>query len=72
MNKKSDNFNKTKLGGNRLTRSSSGSNSELNSELVTQNIEEINQKFKERSIKQRFLRNKTTFIFVEHLQTLKE
>ena len=51
MNKKSDNFNKTKLGGNRLTRSSSGSNSELNSELVTQNIEEINQKFKERSIK---------------------
>ena len=51
MYKKSDNFNKTKLGGNRLTRSSSGSNSELNSELVTQNIEEINQKFKERSIK---------------------
>ena len=51
MNKKSDNFNKTKLGGNRLTRSSSGSNSELDSELVTQNIEEINQKFKERSIK---------------------
>ena len=51
MNKKSDNFNKTKLGGNRLTRSSSGSNSELNSELVTQNIEEINQKFKERNIK---------------------
>ena len=51
MNKKSDNFNKTKLGGNRLTRSSSVSNSELNSELVTQNIEEINQKFKERSIK---------------------
>ena len=44
MNKKSDNFNKTKLGGNRLTRSSSGSNSELDSELVTQNIEEINQK----------------------------
>ena len=47
MNNKSDIFNKTKLGGNRLTRSSSGLNSELNSELVTLNIQDLNNKFKE-------------------------
>ena len=51
MNKKSDIVNKIKSGVSRLTRSSGATNSELNSELVTENITEINQKFKERSIK---------------------
>ena len=51
MNKKSEIVNKIKSGVNRLTRSSGATNSELNSELVTKNIEEINQKFKERRIK---------------------
>ena len=51
MNKKSEIVNKIKSGVSRLTRSSGATNSELNSELVTKNIEEINQKFKERRIK---------------------
>jgi len=51
VNKKSEIVNKIKSGVSRLTRSSGATNSELNSELVTKNIEEINQKFKERRIK---------------------
>ena len=51
MSRKSEIVNKIKSGVNRLTRTSGAANSELDSELVTKNIAEINQKFKERSIK---------------------
>ncbi|MBO8227951.1 hypothetical protein HA150_03455 [Prochlorococcus marinus XMU1414] len=51
MSRKSEIVNKIKSGVNRLTRTSGAADSELNSELVTKNIEEINQKFKERSIR---------------------
>ena len=61
MNKKSEIVNKIKSGVSRLTRSSGATNSELNSELVTKNIEEINQKFKVRRIKAKI------FVIQNHL-----
>ena len=51
MVKKSEIVNKTVAGVNVPVTTSGAANSELNSELVTKNIEEINQKFKERSIR---------------------
>ena len=72
MNKKSEIVNKIKSGVNRLTRSSGATNSELNSELVTKNIEEINQKFKERRVKAKIFVNRITYTFEELIQTPKE
>ena len=55
--------NKTKPGGSDPTRGSSGKNSELNSELVDQNILEINQKNKERGIKAKLL-TKGNYLYI--------
>ena len=55
--------NKTKPGGSDPARGSSGRNSELNSELVDQNILEINQKNKERGIKAKLL-TKGNYLYI--------
>ena len=55
--------NKTKPGGSDPARGSSGKNSELNSELVDQNILEINQKNKERGIKAKLL-TKGNYLYI--------
>ena len=55
--------NKTKPGGNDPARGSSSKNSELNSELVDQNILEINQKNKERGLKAKLL-TKGNYLYI--------
>ena len=55
--------NKTKPGGSDPARGSSAENSELDSELVNQNILEINQKNKERGIKAKLL-TKGNYLYI--------
>ena len=55
--------NKTKPGGSDPARGSSARNSELDSELLKKKIEELNKKFKERSIKARIL-SKQNYLYI--------
>ena len=63
MSKKSANINKRKSGVNTLGDVDAVGNSEPDSELLKKKIEELNDKFKERSIKARIL-SKQNYLYI--------
>ena len=63
MSKKSANINKRKSSDNILGDIDTVENSELDSELLKKKIEELNEKFKERSIKARIL-SKQNYLYI--------
>ena len=63
MSKKSANINKRNSGVNTLGDIDAVENSEPDSELLKKKIEELNEKFKERSIKARIL-SKQNYLYI--------
>ena len=63
MSKKSANINKRKSGVNTLGGIDAAENSEPDSELLKKKIKELNDKFKERSIKARIL-SKQNYLYI--------